>query len=110
MQAPSQSIPSSMQNKGSGRRKRLLMIGLACFFSWAGVTLWNQYSKINERSVKVSALEGKLSETQQHNAQLNSEIKRLGDHEYVEQIIQRDMNLVKKDQTLFHQVKPQKKE
>jgi cell division protein DivIC len=99
-----------MQDKGSSRRKRLLLIGLACFFSWAGVTLWNQHGKLNERSVKVSALEGKLSEVQQANTNLNSEIKRLGDREYVEQIIQRDMNFVKKDQTLFHQVKPQKKE
>ncbi|MDQ1910936.1 septum formation initiator family protein [Paenibacillus sp. GD4] len=109
MQATSKSIQADMQSKGSGRRKRILLIGLACFFSWAGITLWNQHGKIGERSMKVSALDQKLSEVQKVNSDLNRDIQRLNDREYLEQIIQRDMNYVKENQILFHQVKPQKK-
>ncbi len=61
------------------------MLVLACFLSWAGITLWNQADKISDRKEKVSALEQELTKTQQVYDSLQREIERLNDPEYVEQ-------------------------
>jgi cell division protein DivIC len=96
-------------NKGSYRRRRLVMIVFACFLSWAGVTLWNQIGKINDRSEKVTSLEQKYKETQQTNELTKREIIRLNDPEYVEQKIRKELHYVKQGETLFYVPKEQKK-
>ncbi|OXM82593.1 FtsB family cell division protein [Paenibacillus rigui] len=96
-------------NKGSFRRRRLVMIVLACFMSWAGVTLWNQVGKLNARSEKAALLEQKLKETQQAHEDAQREIARLNDPEYVEQKIRKELHYVKQGETLFYVAKEQKK-
>jgi cell division protein DivIC len=95
-------------NKSSYRRRRLVMIILGCFLSWAGVTLWNQISKIQDRGAKVSALEEKLKVTQQTNEETKREIVRLNDPEYIEQKIRKELHYVKQGETLFYVPKEQK--
>ncbi|NOU98310.1 septum formation initiator family protein [Paenibacillus sp. LMG 31456] len=96
-------------NKGSYRRRRLVMIVFACFLSWAGVTLWNQIAKTNDRSEKLTALEQKYKETQQTNGDTKREIVRLNDPEYVEQKIRKELHYVKQGETLFYVPKEQKR-
>jgi cell division protein DivIC len=96
-------------NKGSHRRRRLVLIVFACFMSWAGVTLWNQIGKLNARSDKVSSLEQKLAESQQANELTKREITRLNDPEYVEQKIRKELHYVKQGETLFYVPKEPKK-
>jgi cell division protein DivIC len=96
-------------NKASYRRRRLVMIVFACFLCWAGVNLWNQIGKINERGEKVAALEQKYKETQQINEDTKREIIRLNDPEYVEQKIRKELHYVKQGETLFYVPKEQKR-
>ncbi|TVY06791.1 FtsB family cell division protein [Paenibacillus cremeus] len=96
------------KTRGSFRRRRVVLLLLAGFMSWAGVTLWNQEAKLNERSEKVSALGQKYAEAQQVSADTQREITRLNDPEYVEQRIRKDLHYVKQGETLFYAPKPQK--
>ncbi|UUZ82170.1 septum formation initiator family protein [Paenibacillus sp. P26] len=102
MQANSKANEAVTQNKGSFRRRRLVMLVLACFLSWAGVTLWNQVGRLEERSEKVLALTQKQAEAQQINEDTKREIARLNDPEYLEQKIRKELHYVKKGETLFY--------
>lgn len=88
-------------NKGVFRRRRLVMLALACFLSWAGVTMWNQVGKLSDRSEKVQALEQKLAEVQQVNEAYRFEIVRWDDPEYVEQQIRKELHYGKEGEILF---------
>lgn len=105
---PAVSNDTKPNNKGSYRRRRLVMIVLACFMSWAGVTLWNQIGKLNERGDKVAALDQKHKDTQQINEDMKREIARLNDPEYVEQKIRKELHYIKQGETLFFVPKEQK--
>lgn len=109
MQATSKAKHSEPQNKGSYRRRRFVMVVLACFLSWAGITLWDQVGKISDRKEKLSALEQKQAETQQTNDSLQREIARLNDQEYVEQKIRKELHYVRQGETLFYTPKPPQK-
>ncbi|PZE19215.1 FtsB family cell division protein [Paenibacillus xerothermodurans] len=98
---------TKQNNKGSYRRRRLVMIILACFLCWAGATLWNQIGKIEERSEKVAALEQKKEQALQMNEAAKREIIRLNDPEYVEQKIRKELHYVKQGETLFYVPKEQ---
>jgi cell division protein DivIC len=110
MQAVSQTGNNTKpNNKGSYRRRRLVLIVLACFMSWAGVTLWNQIGKLNAKGEKMSSLQQKWDETQQTNEITKREIVRLNDPEYVEQKIRKELHYVKQGETLFYVPKEPKK-
>ncbi|MED4602915.1 septum formation initiator family protein [Paenibacillus validus] len=109
MQAVSKATHPQLHNKGSIRRRRLVMLILTCFLSWAGITLWNQTEKINDRKDKVSMLQQKLDETKQAQSDAQREITRLNDPEYVEQIIRKELQYVKEGETLFYTPQTAKK-
>ncbi|MEK3719581.1 FtsB family cell division protein [Paenibacillus sp. FSL H8-0034] len=96
-------------NKGSFRRRRLVLIVLACFMSWAGVTLWNQVSKLGAKDERMSALQQELDENRKINEATKREIVRLNDPEYVEQKIRKELHYVKQGETLFYVPKELKK-
>jgi cell division protein DivIC len=102
MQAVSKATEPQLHSKGSVRRRRLVMLVLTCFLSWAGITLWDQVDKINDRKEKLSALEQKKAEVQHVQDNANREIARLDDPEYVEQIIRKELQYVKPGETLFY--------
>lgn len=95
------------KNKGSYRRRRLVMIVLACFMSWAGVTLWNQIDNLKERGEKVAALDKKYKEAQQLNLDMKREMTRLNDNEYIEQKIRKDLHYIKAGERMFFVTKEQ---
>lgn len=105
---PAVSNDTKPKNKGTFRRRRLVMIVLACFMSWAGVTLWNQIGKLNERSEKLATLDQKHKDTQQINEDMKREMTRLNDPEYVEQKIRKELHYIKQGETLFFVPKEQK--
>lgn len=109
MQAASKATHPQLPNKGSIRRRRLVMLILTCFLSWAGVTYWNQIGKINDRKDKVSALQQKLDDAKQVQSEAQREITRLNDPEYVEQIIRKELQYVKPGETLFYSPQTTKK-
>lgn len=96
---------SNAEVKGTRRRIRLLMVVLICFMAWAAVTLWDQLDKVNAKIGKLEMMEVKLEEAQASNEQYQREIIRYQDSEYIEQIIRRDLNMVKEGETLFIQTR-----
>ncbi|WP_281883904.1 septum formation initiator family protein [Paenibacillus sp. YYML68] len=102
MQPNSKAVQTQLQSKGVIRRRRLVMLVMICFLSWAGVTLWNQNDKIHARKEQVAALQAKLAETQATNDSVQRELERLNDPEYVEQMIRKELQYVKPGETLFY--------
>lgn len=96
-----QSDTTSDMDKGSRRRKRLLSIVMLCFVAWAGVTFWNQAEVLQDKLAKAAVLEAKLHDTKQINEQLQLEITRLNDDEYIEQRARKDFQMISPGETLF---------
>ncbi len=96
---------SNSEVKGTRRRIQLLMVVLICFMTWAAITLWDQIDKVNAKNGKLEMMEVKLEEAQASNEQYQREIIRYQDPEYIEQIIRRDLNMVKEGETLFIQTR-----
>jgi cell division protein DivIC len=92
---------STRSNKGSSRRLRLLMVFLLCFMSWAGVTIWDQFSKLHSKSVAFKELQAQQSAVLKQNEDTKREIARLNDNEYIEQIIRKDLHYIKPGETIF---------
>jgi len=100
--APQSSAKRSAKSntkKGSKRRIRFLMVVLLCFMSWAGVTVWDQFGKLHDKSDVVSGLEEQLAQAKKVNEDTKREIRRLNDNEYLEQIIRRDMHYKRTGET-----------
>ncbi|MBB6669572.1 FtsB family cell division protein [Cohnella nanjingensis] len=71
---------------GARRRLKLLLLVVALFMSWAAYTLIVQQHHTGERASQMRAAKDKLTQVQQKNAQLQKEIERLNDDEYIGQI------------------------
>jgi len=99
------SLQSEVKMKGTRRRLRLLMVVVLCFMGWAAFTLWTQSEKVDAKNTKLENLEIKLTETKSENEKYQHEMIRLNDPEYLEQLIRRDLNMTKPDETLFIQSK-----
>lgn len=88
-------------NPGTRRRKRLVMIVFAAFLVWAGVTLWGQYGTMKEKEAANKQLDQQLEQLKRQNENLQKEITRLGDDEYIEQKIRQELNYTKEGETVF---------
>ncbi|AHD07629.1 septum formation initiator family protein [Paenibacillus larvae] len=88
-------------NPGTRRRMRLIMIVFAAFLLWAGVTLWGQYGMMKEKEAANKQLDQQLEQVKKQNENLQKEITRLGDDEYIEQKIRQELNYTKEGETLF---------
>lgn len=84
---------------GSKRRLRILFIIVLCFMSWAAVNIWGQFAKLHEKKTVVANMEQQLVDAQKVNTDLNKEIGRLHNDEYVSQIIRRDYHYSKTGET-----------
>ncbi|MCC3377466.1 cell division protein FtsL [Cohnella sp. REN36] len=71
---------------GAKRRLKLLLFVVVLFLSWAAYTLIVQQYHTGERNSQLQAAKDKLTEVQQKNEQLQKEIERLNDDEYIGQI------------------------
>jgi cell division protein DivIC len=101
MQSDANHRPASRSHKGSKRRIRLLMILVICFLSWAGVTVFTQFGKLQAKSLVVKDLYTQLEDTKKINADTKREISRLNDKEYIEQKIRKDLHYTKPGETIF---------
>lgn len=92
---------SEVQYKGTRRRLRLLMVVVVCFMSWAGLTLWGQTDQVNSKQSELEFMQAKLEEVVEKNESYKFELDRLNDPEYLEQLIRKDLNMTKPDETMF---------
>lgn len=100
-QSHQKSKSKSVKVKGAKRRLRFLFFVLTCFFAWAGFTLWHQNGQISDSISRLAALEVQLAEIQADSDQLKEDITKLHDPEYIEQILRRDLQMVRQGETLF---------
>lgn len=96
---------SEIQYKGTRRRLRFLMVVVVCFMSWAGLTLWGQTDQVNSKQSELELMEAKLAEVVKQNEAYKFELHRLNDPEYLEQLIRKDLNMTKPDETMFIPIK-----
>lgn len=90
---PSSTLASTPVITGARRRLRLLLIIMVLFMSWALYTLINQYSQISDRSSQLQEADRKLTEAQTKSKDLNQQVIRLKDSEYISEIARKEHGL-----------------
>lgn len=88
-------------NKGSKRRKRILAFCVVAFLTWALPTFIAQWSKLNQKSAEMLALQQQLDQLKQTNEQTKRDVARLNDKEYIEQKIRTELHWYKPGETVF---------
>ncbi|KIL39393.1 hypothetical protein SD70_20260 [Gordoniibacillus kamchatkensis] len=107
MPAHADALPASAQlNKGSKRRKRILAFCVVAFLTWALPTFVAQWSKLNQKTAELQALQQQTEQLKQTNEQTKRDVARLNDKEYVEQKIRTELHWYKPGETVFPAKKP----
>ncbi|MEX2459905.1 MAG: septum formation initiator family protein [Paenibacillaceae bacterium] len=88
-------------DSGMRRRIRFLMFIILCLLVWAAITVWDQSSKLNDKTGKLNALLLKKAAVEQTKATMVKEVARLNDPEYREEIMRKQFNLGKSGETTF---------
>lgn len=87
-------------SQASRKRIRLVAAVVVALVAWAGVTVWDQMAKFQERADKIDALEAKLAAAQKANDAIKREIVRLNNPEYREEKV-REFHYSKPGETIF---------
>lgn len=93
-QAPHKTI----KNKGALRRRRMYMSMMALFLIWAGSTLWSQNVQIQNRNETLAEKRTEQKAVQKAWNELNIEVERLQDPEYIGQIARKKFGLYPPDE------------
>ncbi|WP_239619001.1 FtsB family cell division protein [Cohnella mopanensis] len=78
---------------GARRRLKLLLFVLVLFMSWATYVLIVQYGQISDRRSQLHEFDQKLTDAQAKNEELQQQIARLNDDEYIGQIARKEHGL-----------------
>jgi|CeladaMinimDraft_18_1061708.scaffolds.fasta_scaffold07067_2 Septum formation initiator len=86
---------------GTKKRLKMLLFALFLFLVWTGSKLWDQFGEVNARMEQLEQAERRLAETRERNEAYKLEINRLNDPEYIEQLLRKELHMVKEGETLF---------
>ncbi|AOZ92807.1 FtsB family cell division protein [Paenibacillus crassostreae] len=89
----------SIKNAGGRRRLILWICFMLLFLCWAGYTLINQRSQIADMNMELINKETTKTETDQTVLQLEYEVNRLQDPEYIGQLARKDYGLYRPEET-----------
>lgn len=95
-QAPQQ---TKTKNKGARRRKRMFVAMMALFLIWAGSTLWSQNDRIRNQNEALAQKQGDYKSVEQSLNQIQHEVERLKDPEYIGQIARKKFGLYLPNET-----------
>jgi cell division protein DivIC len=84
---------STSASTGARRRLKLLLILVVLFMSWALYVLFNQHGQMNDRSDDLREANKKLSDATKQSEQLQQEIARLNDKEYISELARKDQGM-----------------
>jgi len=101
MPAASSTQSNKKSVKQARRRFRWMMVFVLCFLGWAGVTYWDQQGKLEAKRNEVQDLNKQLTELKAQNEKALKEVERLGNREYIEQIIRKELNYTKEGETRY---------
>lgn len=97
MQKP-QSMP---KNYGRKRRMRVLQIFVVLFLGWAGYTYYVQSHELAEKQRTFADLQRKANEAQQKQKELELQVKRLNDSQYIAELARKQLFLSKQGEVIF---------
>lgn len=97
------STESEQTEPGPLKRWVMVLLGLALLFFlvWAACKWWEQEQMIKEMQAEVAAMQKRVEEARQRQAELRLEITRLHDLEYIAEIARRDYFMSKGNETIF---------
>lgn len=78
---------------GARRRLKLLLFVFILFLSWAGYVWITQSGQINDRLSQLEEVNHKLTDAQAKNEELQLQIARLNDDEYIGQLARKEHGL-----------------
>lgn len=78
---------------GARRRLKLLLFVVALFMCWALYIFVTQYGQISARSSQLNEVNKKLADAETKSIQLQQQVVRLNDPEYISQIARKEQGL-----------------
>lgn len=89
----SQTMTATPAVAGARRRLKLLLFVVVLFLSWAGYVLIVQSGQIDDRASQLEEVNLKLTDAQAKNEELQLQIARLNDDEYIGQLARKEHGL-----------------
>lgn len=93
--------PVERRRRGQKRRKRLLATIMFPFCIWAGFTWYDQQSVLLAKKEELNKVKQTLNQVKLENEELNYQVKKLNDKEYIAEIARRDYHLSKPGEVIF---------
>lgn len=87
--------------KGQKRRKKLLAAIMIPFCVWAGFTWYDQQSALLSKKEELTKVQQQYDQVKLENEELNYQVKKLNDKEYIAEIARRDYHLAKPGEVIF---------
>ncbi|GIO94546.1 FtsB family cell division protein [Paenibacillus lactis] len=85
--------------QGARRRKRIFFTIMALFLIWAGSSLWSQNDRIRKQNEALEEKQQQYKVIEQSMNQLQHEVERLNDPEYIGQIARKKFGLYLPNET-----------
>lgn len=89
---------SSNRQQSGKKRLRLWAILMVALFSWAGLTFFSQSGAIANKASQLEASEGVKAKSEAKLSEVQAEIKRLQDPEYISEIARKEYNMYKPEE------------
>ncbi|MBD2872656.1 FtsB family cell division protein [Paenibacillus arenilitoris] len=80
---------------GTKRRFRIWSMFIVLFLGWAVYTIFGQMQQKDETNQKLSTLQGQIDAAAKESGELERQIERLNDEEYIEQLATKELGMVK---------------
>ncbi|KQO14131.1 septum formation initiator family protein [Paenibacillus algorifonticola] len=92
-------------NPGSKRRIKMWMMFIVLFMGWAAYTFFGQIQQQNATELRLAAVMKQKEEATNQAQQLQQEIERLNDPEYIAQLATKGQGMVKEGEQQIQVVK-----
>ncbi|GGO09229.1 FtsB family cell division protein [Saccharibacillus kuerlensis] len=89
---------SSNRQQSGKKRLRLWAVLMISLFGWAGYTLIGQSSAIAEKTARLEEVQAVKAGSETKLNEIQAEIKRLQDPEYIQQIARKEYNMFKPEE------------
>lgn len=95
--------PNKQESSHRNGRRRLTIWFFVCtvFLAWAVIQLLQQTEKIAEKQNELAQAELKLQQTTEMKQELEDEIERLHDPEYVEELARKEYYMTREGEIIF---------
>jgi cell division protein DivIC len=89
------------KDRGQRRRMRLYVIFMVLFLSWAMYSFVKLQWVLYEKKQELKKVQVQLEQVKKQNQAYQNEIKKLGDKEYIEQLLRSELYMTKEGEKLF---------